>query len=113
MAVQLTYKMDNRVKGDTFRSINFTGTQGGTPLDLTGAAIKIEFRYSCTTGSIVYNAEVGSGVTITDAAGGMFSLDEFTPITWEIGTYYYDVRITFSNGDIKTYIKGTVNVLQD
>ena len=109
MATIQTKKLQDRLKGDTFEAVNFTFTG----VDLTGASIRIQFRYRCKTGAIVKDISTGSGITITDATAGKFTIDEFTPIDWEVDTYYYDVPIVFPSGKNKTYLKGTVKINQD
>jgi len=110
----VTKNLKNRIKNDTFSSVEFEYLDNvGSPIDLTGAAIHIQFRYRCKTGEVVKDISDGSGITITDAAAGKFEIDKFTPITFEVDTYYYDVQTTFANGDIKTYVNGTFKVLQD
>ena len=113
MAVIQTSNLRDRVKNDTFRSVEFILEKNDLPIDLTGVSIAIQFRYRCKTGKVVKNISTGSGITITDAVNGTFEIDEFTPVDWEIGTYYYDVQITFIDGSIKTYVQGNVKILQD
>ena len=114
MASIVRKNLEDRVKNDTFESVNFNLKDGvGDPIDLTGVAIQIQFRYRCKTGSVAKDISIGSGVTLTDDVNGIFTIDEFTPITFEIGTYFYDVEITFVSGKIKTYVFGTFEVLQD
>ena len=113
MAVIQTSPLENRIKNDTFRSVEFIIDVDGTPVDLTGVTIQIQFRFRCKTGSVVKDIATTSGITITDAVNGTFEIDEFTPVDWAVDTYYYDAQITFTDGSIKTYIQGTVKILQD
>ena len=112
MASITTYKLNDRVKGDTFESIEIEFLHGtGIPINIEGATIEATFNYGCLTGIPVYTPKIGSGITITDAPNGLVTIDSFTPLTWEVGTYYYSVTITFANGEIHTYLKGSVKVL--
>ncbi len=113
MVVIQTSNLRDRIKNDTFRSVQFIFEQNDLPIDLTGVGIRIQFRYRCKTGKVVKDISNGSGVTITDAINGTFEIDQFTPIDWEVGSYYYDVQITFTDGSIKTYVQGSVKILQD
>ena len=54
----------------------------------------------------------GVGITVEDALNGIFKIDAFI-IDWTPDLYYYDVEITFLNGVVKTYIQGTLKVIQD
>jgi len=112
MASIMTYKLKDRVKGDTFESIDIEFLHGtGLPIDLTGATIEATFNYGCLTGIPRYTPSIGSGITITDALNGLVRIDSFTPLAWEVGTYYYSVTITFTSGEIHTYLKGSVKVI--
>lgn len=109
-----TYKINDQYKGDTFNGVTFTLKEGAekTPIDLTGATILSQFRTKEVTGVIQQTFSIGSGITVTNATGGVFKIDSFI-LDWNTGTFFYDIQITFSNGDIRTYVKGTLNVIQD
>ena len=109
-----TYKINDQYKGDTFNGVTFTIKEGAnkTPIDLTGVSILSQFRANEVTGAIQQSFSIGSGITLTDATGGVFSIDPFT-LDWNTGTFFYDIQITFPNGDVRTYVKGSLNVLQD
>ena len=114
MATIVRKDLRDRIKNDTFSSVKFTIQDGNAvAIDLTGVAIAIKFRYRCKTGSVVKTLSIGSGITLTTPLSGIFHIDEYTPIVMEVGKYYYDVEITFTDGTIKTYVWGTFNVLQD
>tara|TARA_R110000787_G_scaffold46199_1_gene112275 strand:- start:813 stop:1160 length:348 start_codon:yes stop_codon:yes gene_type:complete len=107
-----TYRIPDHYRGDTFDAITFTIKEDGTDVDLTGAAIKIDFRKDSITGSLQKSMSIGSGITIVDAVGGEFKLDSYIN-NWAAQTYYYDTQITFSDGIVRTYFKGTLKVDQD
>ena len=109
-----TYKINDQYKGDTFSGVTFTLKEGAekTPIDLTGATILSQFRTKKVTGEIQQTLSIGSGITVGDATGGVFSFDAFV-LDWNTGTFFYDIQITFTDGSIRTYVKGTLNVIQD
>tara|TARA_R110001632_G_scaffold985_1_gene3936 strand:+ start:272 stop:625 length:354 start_codon:yes stop_codon:yes gene_type:complete len=109
-----TYKINDQYKGDTFNGVTFTLKEGAdkTPINLTGATILSQFRTKGVTGAIQQTLEIGSGITVTDATGGVFRIDSFV-LDWNTGTFYYDIQITFTDGSVRTYVKGTLNVIQD
>ena len=116
MASILNHKLNDRIKGDTFSSVQFEYIDSDTnnPVDLTGAFIEIDFMYKCKTGTKVLEANSNSNwVDIIDSLNGIFLLEAFTPITWSVGSYFLDVKVTFADGTKKTYIQGTVKILQD
>jgi len=113
MASIIQRDLKDRVKNDTFKSVIFTIDDTGTPIDLTDVTIQIQFRYRCKTGTIVKDVSTAAGITLSDPTAGEFTLDAFTPVDWEVGTYYYDAQITFTDSTIRTYFWGNVKVLQD
>tara|TARA_R110000796_G_scaffold70457_2_gene160290 strand:- start:4380 stop:4736 length:357 start_codon:yes stop_codon:yes gene_type:complete len=114
MAVIQNDNLKDRIKGDTSNSINFTIKNNlGAAIDLTGASIKVQFRYRSKLGSIVRDMAIGTGITVATPTNGILTIDAFGPVTFAVDTYFYDVEITFSDGRIKTYVQGTFKVLQD
>jgi hypothetical protein len=107
-----TYNMPNHYKGDTFNAITFTIKEDAVAVDLTGAAIKMDFRKVSATGDPQQSMSIGSGITIVNDVGGIFKLDSFIN-NWAAQTYVYDAEITFADGSIKTYFKGSLKVEQD
>lgn len=104
-------KLADAVRGDTISAKRFTVTKtteaGTTPLDLTGCQITSTFRI----GYKKKVKEIGKGITITDAVAGVFDLDSFS--LDEVGTYSFDIQFIFPNGEIKTYVFGSVKILKD
>lgn len=99
------------LNGDTYAGCNFTITVNSAALNLTGAAIKMQVRKQREE-AVVLELSTGSGITITTAAEGKFKINEQV-ISCAVGVYLYDIQITLSGGNIKTYIKGTFTVLGD
>ena len=103
-------RLSPQLKGDTFLGVRFTLSP---TTDITGATIKTQFRKGSKTNQVELEITTTSGITVEDAVNGIFVWDEITPLDWAIGTYYWDVEITFASGDIKTYVEGTMAVTQD
>lgn len=114
MATIAFKNLRDRVKDRTSKSVEFTIRElsTGDPISLVGATIELDFRYRCRTGSIVKETEIGTGITVVDAANGRFDLDSFL-LDWEVGDYYYGVVITFTSGDIDENLQGQMKVLQN
>ena len=115
MATIVTKDLKDRVKNDTFESVNFTLSDKttGDPIDLTGISAQCQFRFSTKLGLVVLDVTLGSGLTLTDAVNGIITIEGFEPITWEVGCDKYDIQITFPSEKIKTYVQGKVTILQD
>jgi hypothetical protein len=107
-----TYVIPNHYKNDTFNEITFTIKEDAVAVDLTGATIKIDFRKNKNTGILQVSFTIGSGITVDNAVGGVFTLNSFIN-NWVADVYYYDAEITFASGVVRTYFKGTLTVNQD
>lgn len=109
-----TYNFPDQYAGDTVARRRFTVTRTAAgvtaPEDLTGVAIRCWFA-KAEGGQVVLERAVGSGVTIVNAAGGVFDLDAFqAPAP---GLYRYDVQFTYQDGRVRTYVGGQVRVRSD
>ena len=75
-------------------------------IDLTGVNIKAAFR----AGSKELIKTIGEGITVIDAVGGIFEIDAF--ILTVAGEYHFDIKFTFPDGKVKTYIKGVLPIIE-
>ena len=95
-----TYNFPNHQSGDTFLGVNFALLTGTDPMNLAGAKIEFAFvkarKLSTLTGE----------VEITNAAGGLFRVKSQI-IAWQPRTYQYEMKITFANGTVRTYLSGS------
>jgi hypothetical protein len=111
MAQTQTFIIPKHKRGDDWDGLQFLIKVNGTALNLTGATIAADFKLKSKTGQLKKQMTVGSGVTITDAAGGIFKMDGFK-VDMPVGIYYFDVEITVA-GNTKTRIEGTWEITQD
>jgi hypothetical protein len=108
------YNIPDAIKGDTFDGVLFTVTVNNTLADLTDAIIKMDLRLT-PTGTVVKNFTTvnSGGLTILNPpTDGKFKLDKQV-ITINPDSYLYDIQITFGNGEIKTYVGGNWEIIQD
>jgi len=105
--------LEDRINGDTFEKVvfSFYGETSETYIDLTGATATCQFRRDSQNGDIQTELTIGSGLTLSDAEGGKLEIDQIDVLDWPPGIYYYDIEILLSDGRTKTYVGGTVNVL--
>jgi len=107
-----TVVLNDRIKNDTFESINFIFSDGvPNPIDITTWIFRLQFRLKSKTGKIMKDVSVGTGLTITDGPNGVLRLDTFE-LDWPAATYYYDINANTGTKK-KTYIQGTMEVVQD
>lgn len=105
------------LKGDTLKSISFeilTGpTTNQTPIDLTGAIIRIDFINSKLS-NIHYLLSSSTGdITITDAVNGLFKINSINRLNWKSGTYIGDLEFTYSDTTRTTYCIIELTVTED
>jgi len=98
-----------QLKDDTFNGVRFTLSP---VTDLTGASIRTQFRRGGKKNQVEKDISIGSGITVEDLVNGVFVWDSFI-MDFAVGTYNYDVEITFASGEVKTYVEGTIAVTQD
>lgn len=113
------YNLPDTVASDTLPQVSFTLQSGPdednlTPINLTGAIIRCQFRLNYDTPASFMLTTVNSGgITITNASQGQFHIDEIFSLPLTAGIWLYDIEIEFANETVKTYIKGQINVLPE
>lgn len=71
-----------------------------TPVDLTSALMKMQFRHDTKSGTLMKTITQGAGITIIDALDGRFKIDGFI-LNWPKGRYVSDLLVTTNS---KPYI---------
>ena len=106
-----TYNIEGVVRGDTFDGVQFQFIKNGVPINLTAATLRIDFKANSKTGWVTKRIENGNGITIIDAANGIFRIDSFL-VELEVGKHFYDIELIIA-GVVKTYLGGFFEVIQD
>jgi hypothetical protein len=98
-------------RGDTVKAKRFTlatvEANVSTPIDLTGALISVTFDDNI----VKIKKTIGNGITVIDAINGVFEIDSM--VFQNASTYKYDINIKFSDNSVKTYIKGSITIVND
>jgi len=103
----------SHIQGDTFEAVNFAVVKNAVVLNLTGAVIKMQLKKECGGVAILSFTTVASaGLTITNAAGGLFKINKQI-INIPEYNYLYDIEITFADGSVKTWVEGNFVVKCD
>jgi hypothetical protein len=98
--------------GDTAPWQQFSLKLGGTPIDLTGATVSMQVRKRGNLPPIIdLSSSGGTGILITDAAGGVFRIGGFLNPNTNI-VARYDIQVTFPSGDIRTFLSGSYEIHQ-
>lgn len=112
MAITITngiYDFKNHTKGDTFKARQFT-----FPFIITGASILMQFRLKPTSATL--NASMYEWKTSDNSfeiISPYVAVMKSKIIDQDAGVYDYDLQITFPNGDVFTYFKGSQKITQD
>lgn len=108
-----TYNFKEVFRGDAVNAKAFQVIVNGAPSNLTGATIRMEFRFANQRGPVSYLATTeNDGITITNPSNGEFTVESFIADMIP-GIHFYDIEITYSPTVVKTYIKGQIRVKQD
>lgn len=106
------FNFPDHTKDDTFQGVQFTLEENSSPVDLTGASIRMMLKIDATSAPALTVSTPSSGLTITDAVNGIFEFDEQI-ISVDAGQYLYDIEVTDSGGKVTTYVSGTWLICQD
>jgi hypothetical protein len=94
-------------RGDTFYQTPINIKVNDVDLDLTGAVILMQLRKEA--GGVI---ALTPDLTITDAVGGDFQIDEQI-INIPACTYQYDIQITLADDTVVTWISGLFIINDD
>lgn len=86
----------------------------GTPLNLTGATILLQFKKFVTDSAAALaltNIGDSPGIIVTDAEGGVFEVPARV-ITLKPSRYYWDIQVSVNNQPV-TYATGSWQITQD
>ena len=97
------------VQNDTRPPLEFTLTQDGAPVNLTGCTVRFYMK-DAVSGSTKIS---GATCTVTDAANGKCRYDWTGTDTNTVGTYLGEVEVTFGDGKIQTGYKQISIIIRD
>lgn len=109
------------IKGDTYEGIDFflelseidgQIIEPPQPIDLTGALITAEFRYSHSQGKITNIFTIGNGILLIEPLLGHFSLLSNEIIDWDLGKYYFKIKVELPDGSVKTYVEDVLEIIE-
>jgi len=95
------------IKGDTYNGKEFVITRNGAGVSITSARMQVKRKAKDT--AHVLQLTSGSGLTI--GASSITIDKQIVDIT--AGEYVYDLELTLTGGEVKTWIAGDFIVLQD
>ncbi|MHC1707443.1 MAG: hypothetical protein AB9842_07965 [Bacteroidales bacterium] len=110
--IPATHDLPIVYRGDTMKEIRFELLRNDIPIDLTGAAIRCDFKLK--NGSQTFRfSDANEKISIAEpATEGKFVI-KAAVIDFPAGTYNFDIQVTFADGTINTFVAGTMKVIQD
>jgi len=109
--IQGIYDFPDIVSGDTSTTTDFQIITNSAPTDLTGCTIKMDFANAAGT-IVKYFSTTAGTISFIDAINGKFRIEQYL-CDIPKGPHTYDIQIIFPDGQIKTYITGTITVLPE
>lgn len=110
------YDITGLYRNDYYPGFQVTITQTvsdvTTPIDLTGYTLRLQIKKCADDETAIVDLTNGSGITLTDAANGIATIDGFN-VPDVFGTYVYDLQYTTAGGQTTTYLVGTVTIEKD
>jgi hypothetical protein len=109
----MTYRIPPHRRGDTWDGINsITISVNGSPVNLTGSTIKMEFRQSVDYPVVLTFSTTDGTIEFVNPANGVIRIPA-QKIEVPFTTYQYDLQVTFPNGTVKTFMSGTWEIVPD
>jgi hypothetical protein len=99
------------VYGDTWNGLSCVYSSTGTIFDSNLASVRMMFRD--TDGNLGLSQSSTAGIVINDANLYDFTVTAITPMTLAVGAWYWSIETTSVAGKIKTYLAGTLEILND
>lgn len=112
MANWQTYNFPDAVRGDSYSDVLFEVKPNNVAADITGATIRMWLIDNKNISSKAEYDTTNGKIVITDAPAGKFKI-VFGKMLLAPGVYSYDLEIEFANGIVKTWVKGSLTVLND
>lgn len=100
-------------QGTTFSNTITYKQADDTPVDITGASITLKAKDNRSDSTFVIDLSVGSGITITNASGGEFtiSIPSSTTATYDWNRADFDLDITLSSVT-QRLISGQIQIIK-
>jgi hypothetical protein len=98
---------------DTWDGLRISLSTNGTALADRLTSVTMVFHEPDSTVSILTLTSTNGGITITDGPSWQFTINPITPFPLTVGTKYWNIETTDSGGSIKTYLVGTIQILNN
>lgn len=109
------YNFPAHTRGDTFNGHSFTITLNAVAVNFTGAVITIQFRRKPGSTPVLEWLTSDGSITISGAGNNVITMTAKTGVQMEVepGSYEYDINVVLASGVTNTYVKGTIEIVDD
>ena len=107
MSYTVNWDMEDTKRGDTIKSFALTLSEVGVGV-ITPSSVCCQFRDR--NGNLAHTYEV-----LYEPTGRLVfpRVEPETTREWVSGIYKYDVEFTLPDGKVRTYLSGTIRILED
>jgi len=110
--IPVTTNLDDIYSGDKFKPIEFVITINTIALDLTGCSVRMQFRKNLS--SITAPAfEFSTANGRIDISSGTIKTVFIPALEIDGGSYVYDLEVTTTAGEVTTYLRGSIKIIED
>ncbi len=101
------YNFPDHVKGNTFKERKIK-----LGFNITGADVKMQFKVADNSNPFFEWSVSGDNLIVDNATQGILLMNkailDFPPVT-----YFYDLQVIDADGNVTTYFKGSLSILND
>lgn len=99
------------IAGDTRTLVVTVKDPDGDAVSITSATIKWHAARTSSRTAAITKTTGGSGIAITDGAGGIFTVTLDADDTEDlVGNFMHEAEITFADSSISTVLQGTMKI---
>ena len=113
MAQPANIALPDIVRGDTWDGISVGFNTSGTLLADPLVSVRMAFSEADTDIDTLMLTSAAGQIVITSASDWQFTVNAITPFPLPAGTFYWNIETTDSAGSIKTYLVGTILIIND
>ena len=114
MSTARTVTLAPITRHDTWDGLHLAYSSNGTAFASPLALVRMQFRDADgALGLSLTSSGPAATITISDAARWAFSVLPITSVTLAAGTWTWSIETTAADGRCKTYLAGTIKVVED
>lgn len=101
------YNFPDHTKGDTFKERKIT-----LGFDITDAIVKMQFKVADNSNAFFQWSTEDESFLVENLSQGILLMNSAI-LNYPAMTYFYDLQVTDVDGNVNTYFKGSLSILND